>query len=64
MRITVWDPDRKVNHLSKVVCGRKVITEFTRTITSTRIGKPVLMMDVKVPKDKNISRWVEEIDEM
>ena len=69
MRITVWDPDRKVNHLSKVVCGRKVITEFTRTITSTRIGKPVLMMDVKVPKvtktaDGLIERTQSMIDEI
>ena len=53
MRITVWDPSRKVDHLSKV------ITEFTRSISSTRIGKPVLMMDIKVSKDKNISRWVD-----
>ena len=37
---SVWDPSRKVNHLSKV----------------TRIGKPVLTMDIKVSKDKNISR--------
>ena len=59
MRITVWDPSRKVNHLSKVIWDRKIITEFTRSISSTRIGKPVLMMDVKVSKDKNISRWVD-----
>ena len=30
-----------------------------RSISSTKIGKPVLMMDVKVSKDKNISRWVD-----
>ena len=59
MRITVWDPSRKVNHLSEVICDRKIITEFTRLISSTRIGKPVLMMDIKVSKDKNISRWVD-----
>ena len=29
-------------------------------ISSTRIGKPVLMMDVKVSKDKHISRWVDQ----
>ena len=58
VRITAWDPSRKVNHLSKVV--RKIITEFTRSISSTRIGKPVLMMDIKVSKDKNISRWVDQ----
>ena len=59
MRITVWDPNMKANHLSKVICHRKIITEFTRLINSTRIGKPVLMMDVKNSKDKNISRWVD-----
>ena len=53
MRITVWDPHRKINHLSKV------ITEFTRSISSTRTSKPVLMMDAKVSKDKNIGRWVD-----
>ena len=56
---SVWDPSRKVNHLSKVIWDTKIITEFTRSISSTRIGKPVLMMDVKVSKDKNISRWVD-----
>ena len=59
MRITVWDPSRKVNHLSKVIWDRKIMTEFTKLISSTRIGKPVLLMDVKVSKDKNISRWVD-----
>ena len=61
MRITViWDPSRKVNYLNKVIWDRKIITEFTRTISSTRIGKPALMMDVKVSKDKSISRWVDQ----
>ena len=58
MRIMVWDPNRKVNHLSKIVRDRKVITGSSRSISSTRLGKPVLMMDVKVSKDKN-SRWVD-----
>ena len=55
MRITVWDPSRKVNHLSKIICDRKIITEFTRSISSTKIGKPVLMIDVKVSKDKTLA---------
>ena len=38
----------------------EIITEFTRSISSTRIGKPVLMMDVKVSKDKHICRWVNQ----
>ena len=36
VRITVWDSSRRDNHLSK----------FTRPISYTRIGKPVLRMDV------------------
>ena len=60
MRITVWGPSRKVNHLSKVIWEKKIITEFTRSISSTRTGKPVLMMDVKVSKDKNINIWVDQ----
>ena len=47
--ITVWDSSRKVNLLSK----------FTRSISPTRIGKPVLRMDVKVSKDKHICRWAD-----
>ena len=47
-------------HLSKVIWNRKIITGFTRSMSSTRIGKPVLMMDVKISKDKNISRWVDQ----
>ena len=61
MRITVWDLSRKVNHLSKVIWDRKNITQFTRSISSSnKIGKPVLMMDIKDSKDKNISRWVDQ----
>ena len=60
MRITVLDPSRKVNHLSKAIWDRKIITEFTRSISSTRIGKLVLMMDVKVSEDKTISRGVDQ----
>ena len=56
MTVTVGNPSRKVNNLNKVILDRKVITEFTMSISSTRIGEPVLMMDVKVYKDKNIWR--------
>ena len=59
VRITVWDPRRKVNHLSKIIGDRKNIAEFSRSISSTRIGKPALMKDVKVSKGKNINKWVE-----
>ena len=35
---SVWDPSRKVSHLSKVVWDRKTIAEFTRSNSSTRIS--------------------------
>ena len=44
----------KVKYLSKVVWDRKIIKMFLRSISSTRIGQPVFMMDVS--KDKHISR--------
>ena len=52
MGITVWDPSSKVNHLSKVICDSKIITEFTRSNSSTRIDRSVLMTYIKVSKDK------------
>ena len=36
--VTVRYPSRKVNHLSKVIWDWHIITEFTRFISSTRIG--------------------------
>ena len=33
-----WDPSRKIDHLSKVIGDGKIVTEFTRSISSTRIG--------------------------
>ena len=59
VRITVWDLSGKVNCLSKVLWDRKIITEFTRSSSFTKIGKPVLMMDVKFSKDKHICRWID-----
>ena len=52
MRITVWDLSRKVNHLTKVIWDVKVITELTRSISSTKIAKPVLWWTLKSPKTK------------
>ena len=37
----------------------EIITEFTKSISYTRIARPVLMMDIKVLKDKHITRWVD-----
>ena len=56
VRITVRDTSRKVNHLSMVIWDRKIITEFTSSISSTRIGKPVCMMDIIMsPKTKTLA---------
>ena len=38
VRITVWDVSRKVNYLNKATWDGKIITELTRSITSTKIG--------------------------
>ena len=58
MRVTVRDPSKNVNHVSNVVGYRKIIIEFTRSLSSTKIGYPVLMMDAEVSRDKYISTWV------
>ena len=58
-RIRTWNVSRKAKHLSKVIWDRSIIKDFTRSISSIRIGKPVLIMNVKVSKDKNISRWLD-----
>ena len=49
----------KVNHLSMVIWNRKIITECTRSFSSTRIGQTVLMMDIKISEDKHICRWID-----
>ena len=59
LRVTVRDLSRKINHLIKIIWERKIIRKFTRSIISTRLAQPVLIMDVKVSKDKHISRWVD-----
>ena len=64
MRITVWNLCRKVNDLSKVICNRKIIAEFPRLISSTRIGKPVLVMDIKVFKDKTADGLIKRTSSM
>ena len=60
VRVTVRNPSRKVKHLDKVIWDRKIITAFIRSISSTKIGQPVHMMNVKFSKDKYISRWVDQ----
>ena len=58
-RAGLWQSQSGIRVGKLIIWDTKIITEFTRSISSTRIGKPVLMMDVKVSKDKNISRWVD-----
>ena len=59
VRVTFRGPSRKVNHLSEVIWDRKIITEFTRCFSSTRRAYPVLTMDIKVSREKDVSRWVD-----
>ena len=59
LRVTVRDLSRKINHLSKIIWEKKIIRKFTRSIISTRLAQPVLIVDVEVSKDKHISRWVD-----
>ena len=50
----------QVGKLTIWVSSFKIITEFIRSISSTSIGSPVLMMDIKDSKEKHISRWVDQ----
>ena len=38
LRVTVKDPSRKFISLSKVIWDRRIMTEFTRSASSNRIG--------------------------
>ena len=58
-KVTFRDPSRKVNHQSKVFGYRKIIAEFARSISSTRISEPVLMVYAKVSKDKYINKPID-----
>ena len=59
--ISPKEQDYENHSLGKVIWDRKIVTEFASSISSTRIGKPVLMMDVKVSrvssKSQNFSRY-------
>ena len=59
VRVTVRDLSRKVYHRSKVNRDRKIITQFNRSTSSTRISQPVLMMDIKGFRKKHISRRID-----
>ena len=52
----LWESQSGIRAEKLTIWARslEIITEFTRSINSTRIGKPVLMMDVKVsPRQKH-----------
>ena len=53
-KIEIWwkIADISFNSLSKFIWDEKIMTGFTGPISSTRIGHSVLMMDIKVSKDK------------
>ena len=60
-RAGLWESQSgiQVGKLTIWVRSFEIMIEFARLISSTRIGKPVLAMDVKVSIDKNVSRWVD-----
>ena len=64
-RVGLWESDSgiRVGKLTILVRSfeyRKNITEFKKSISSTRIGKLLVILDVKGTKDKHISRWVDQ----
>ena len=50
VKLTIWVGSFEIKNCN---------TEFTGSISSTRIGNPVLMMFFKVDEDKHICRWVD-----
>ena len=59
-RAGLWESQSRIWVGKLTIWVRSFITEFTRPISSTRIGKAVLMMGIKVSKNKHISRWVDQ----
>ena len=59
-RAGLWESQSGIRVGKLTIWVRSFITEFTRPISSTRIVKPVLMMGIKVSKNKHISRWVDQ----
>ena len=49
------DPSRKINHLSNVIWARKIITEFTLSISSTRKVSQSLWWTLKSPKTNTLA---------
>ena len=60
-RAGLWESQSgiQVGKLTIWVRSFEIVTAFNRLISSTRIGKSFLMMNVKDSKDKNMSRWVD-----
>ena len=50
----------KINNHSKVIRDQRIRREFPRSTSSTRIGWRVLMMDVKITKQKYFSERVDQ----
>ena len=55
MRVTARDQSWKVNHMSNAISNRKIITESTRFISSTRTVNQSLRWRVKPPKIKALA---------
>ena len=55
------DPRRKADNLSKVVWDKKIIIEFTRPVSSTKVVPTALMMGIKVSKEDTDLKPVKHI---
>ena len=53
VRVNFRDPSRKVNHLNMITGDIKITTEFTSSISSTRIDYSILKM-IKSPKTNKL----------
>ena len=58
-RAGLWESQSGI-WVGKLTVWVRSFEMINRSISSTWIGKPVLMMDIKFSKDKHISRWVDQ----
>ena len=60
VRVTVRDPNRKVNHLSTIIWDKKNYNILHQVYQFHQNRLAISMMDIKVSKDKHISRLVDQ----
>ena len=54
-RTELWEPQSGIHEETLTIWERKIMTEFTRSTSSTRIGYPVLMMELKSLKANTLA---------